>query len=294
MKHHRNSIRALIAILSFVVLATAAEAQDLKFKFTTIVVKGAKDTHLDGVNNSGEMVGWYVAKNGAAHGLLLVKGKATNIDDPNGSNTICYDINSNGAIVGSYLDSNSLYHAFLFQNGSFTEIVPPSSTQPQATGINDSGDIVGVYCDNSCSAGHQHGFRFNGSTYTRLDAPGAAYSWAWGINNNGLITVEGGNSKGIWSGYLYDGTKYTKLKVPGAVDTYPRQIDSAGDVVLTWDTSPSGKFHAALFSQGKYYKFDDQKGTSGTSTNGINDNSLIVGNTFTNGGNTVEGYKASY
>ena len=294
MKHHRKALRVLTAVLSLVILATAAQAPNLKFKFTTIVVKGAQDTHLWGVNNSGALVGWYVDKSGTRHGLLLVNGKATNIDEPNGTNTICYAINSSGAIVGSYLDSNSLYAAFLYQHGSFTSIGPPGGTQPQATGINDSGDIVGVYCDSSCSTGEEHGFLFNGSTYTKLDVPGAAYSWAFGINKSGLITLQAGNSKGIWWGAVYNGKTYRKLKVPGAADSYPHGIDSAGDVVLSWETSSSTNYHGALLSKGKYYKFDDPKGTSGTSPNGINDHRLIVGSIFTNSGNTVEGFKATY
>ena len=92
---------------------------------------------------------------------------------------------------------------------------------------------------------------------------------------------------------LHENKKYTTIKVPGAVSSYPHGIDLAGDVVFSW-TDSTGIFHGALRTGGKYYKFDDPKGTDGTYGDGINDHRLVVGVYHTNGGGTAEGFKATY
>ena len=179
------SVFALLVLLS--TNAWSQAGPQLTFNFQTIEVSGAQDTKIFGVNNAGAMVGLYIDSGGVQHGLLLVDGEVTNVDDPNGINSECFAINNSGAIVGSYQDSFGTYYGFLYQNGAFTYIGPPGGTEPQATGINDAGDIVGVYCVTSCTAHNQHGFLLQGSNYTQLDAPKADYTWAYGINNSGQI-----------------------------------------------------------------------------------------------------------
>jgi hypothetical protein len=63
--------------------------------------------------------------------------------------------------------------------------------------------------------------------------------------------------------------------------------------VYSW-TDPAGVFHGALRTGGKYYKFNDPKGTDGTYGDGINDNHLVVGVYHTSGGAVAEGFKATY
>src|SRR5262249_33938219 len=104
---------------------------------------------------------------------------------------------------------------------------------------------------------------------------------------------QGTDSSGNTEGAVYDGTMYTPINVPGAVSSYPHGIDLAGDVVFSW-TDSSGLFHGALLMSGKYYKFNDPKGTEGTYGDGINDNRVVVGVIHTNGGANAEGFKATY
>jgi probable HAF family extracellular repeat protein len=286
------SVFALLVLLS--TNAWSQAGPQLTFNFQTIEVSGAQDTKIFGVNNAGAMVGLYIDSGGVQHGLLLVDGEVTNIDDPNGINTECFAINNSGAIVGSYQDSFGTYYGFLYQNGAFTDIGPPGGTEPQATGINDAGDIVGVYCVTSCTAHNQHGFLLQGSNYTQLDAPKADYTWAYGINNSGQITLQAGNlySGDHWWGEIYTAGNYQELKVPGADTTAAHAIDSFGDVVLAWYNS-TGIYQGALFSNGHYYTLDDSNGPSGTYADGINDHQLIVGR-FNPTSSTYEGFQATF
>ena len=167
----RNSLLTMMTVTLMLSLAAIAQnAPKLTFKYKTIDIKSAEQTQIFGIANSGDMVGTYIDSAGTSHGLLLSKGKATNIDAPNAtSGTFCYNMNSKGAIVGYYIGSSGEPQGFLYQNKKFTN-VGPAGTSTYALGINDSGNITGFYLD---TAGLEHGFLLKGTKYTTLDAPGA-------------------------------------------------------------------------------------------------------------------------
>jgi probable HAF family extracellular repeat protein len=232
MKNCKPVLRVLAGALTFACIATAADAPKLRFKFTTINVKGSQSTSTFAINNDGVIVGIYNDSSGTLHGLKLVGGKATNIDDPKATQgTYCYGINSSGAIVGAY-GTSSGSQGFLYQGGKFTDIGPAGTTYSEAGGINDKGEIVGDYVD---SSGIEVGFLWNGKKsgkYKTLYRPGSVYTAAKGINNSGLITIQWGNMSGNSEAALYDGKKYIAINVPGAVSSVPLKIDTAGDVAM--------------------------------------------------------------
>jgi probable HAF family extracellular repeat protein len=61
-------------------------------------------TTPQGINDAGQIVGWYSDATGT-HGFLLSGGIYTTLNDPlalNGANTQAYGINDLGQIVGTY------------------------------------------------------------------------------------------------------------------------------------------------------------------------------------------------
>ena len=125
-----KSLLLAVFVLVFMIAATAAEAPTLTFKFKTVRVPGALLTTVGGINNTGAMVGQYLAKPGGnPHGFLVVDGKWTHIDHPKGSSTICKNINSSGAIVGNYQNSKTTTMGFVYQNGKFTDIPGPAGAK---------------------------------------------------------------------------------------------------------------------------------------------------------------------
>jgi hypothetical protein len=58
--------------------------------------------------------------------LLLANGNATNIDNPNGSDTICYGINSTGPIVG-WAAVGTLVAAFSLPSGKDSKNKEPEA-----------------------------------------------------------------------------------------------------------------------------------------------------------------------
>ena len=61
-----------------------------------------------GINNLGQIVGYYLDSNNFQHGYLYSNGTYLTLDDPLGSHgTVATGINDSGQIVGFYLDGSS-------------------------------------------------------------------------------------------------------------------------------------------------------------------------------------------
>ncbi len=122
--------------------------------FTAIDVPGAGYTYVTGINDLGQVVGWFVYAEGGRHAFLDTGGSFTIIDVPGASDTYAYGINDNGEIVGYYSRfGTSLDYGFLDTNGSLNTFNVPGALWTHANGINDSGQIVGEFAD-AQSIGH--------------------------------------------------------------------------------------------------------------------------------------------
>jgi probable HAF family extracellular repeat protein len=143
--------------------------------FTTIDPPSSTLTVTEGINNSGQIVGWYADVGDTTHGFLLSGGTYTRLDLPGSlGNSRAYGINGAGQIVGSYAGDG-----FLLSGGSYTTLhVPGSTLDTEATGINNRGQIVGNYY-------FGHGFLLSGGSYTTLDRPNAGSTHIGGINDAG-------------------------------------------------------------------------------------------------------------
>ena len=168
-------------------------------------------TSADGINKSGQIVGYYRDSFGSTHGFLYSGGTYTTLDDPLAaisqfgfSITVANGINDAGQIVGYYNDGKQRNHGFLYSGGTYTTLDDPLATNGStyAYGINATGQIVGYYYDGTTN----HGFLYSGGTYTTLDEPFAASdatagSFATGINNAGVIVGYYTDSAGVSHGF---------------------------------------------------------------------------------------------
>jgi probable HAF family extracellular repeat protein len=81
--------------------------------YTTITDPSAAvgETFATGINNSGQIVGYYYDSTGLAHGFIDTGGSFTTIDDSLGvEGTFLYGLNSNGQVVGYYIDGQGVTH----------------------------------------------------------------------------------------------------------------------------------------------------------------------------------------
>jgi len=118
----------------------------------SIKLKGITNTGVAGrgINDAGDIVGWYLNSSGVEHGFLLPHGgKAVTIDDPNGTTTL-EGINNKGEISGLYTDSSGNRHGFTYdiKKKKFTELTVSGSTYVEVWGLNDQG-LVAIDGENS-------------------------------------------------------------------------------------------------------------------------------------------------
>ena len=138
-------------------------------------------TFATGINNNGQIVGYYFDVTGTRFGYVDTSGTFTMIGDPLaavgtfGSGTVANGINDAGDVVGSYFDASGGQHGFVDTDGVYTTIDVPGAIATTAAGINGSGVIVGTwYGSNNLG----HGFEATpiapgGTIYniTKIDAP---------------------------------------------------------------------------------------------------------------------------
>lgn len=113
-----------------------------------IKVKGITNTGAAarGIDNAGDIVGWYLDSNGVLHGFYMPFGQnAVTVDDPNGANTIGLEgINNKGKAVGMFTDSSGNRHGFEYNiaKKTFKELTISGATAVEVWGINDKGVVA--------------------------------------------------------------------------------------------------------------------------------------------------------
>jgi probable HAF family extracellular repeat protein len=164
-------------------------------------------TFAYGINDNGEVVGYYYDSSGDAQGFLDIGGSYATLDYPPGTanQTFPEGINATGQIVGWYNDGTS-DHGFLYSGGSFFALNDPSATvNTFARGINATGQVVGYYQSGVTGGGLvDHGFLYSGGTYTTLDDPLGDYPVASTGGNAYGTAAMGINDSGEVVGYYYD------------------------------------------------------------------------------------------
>jgi probable HAF family extracellular repeat protein len=238
---------------------------------TTLDVPGSSATWANGINASGQIVGWFDDAAGE-HGFLLSGGNYTTLDVPGATATEAYGINASGQIVGAYRDATYNTHGFLLSGGIYITLDVSGAGWTQANGINDAGQIVGLYYSD---ASGEHGFLFSGGVYATLDVPGAFQTYPYGINDAGGIVGGYQDTDGLFHGFLLSGGNYFTLDVPGATSTQVYGINDAGQIVGIYMSNYSAD-HGFLWTGGNYITLD-VPGAISTDAYGINDAGQLVG-----------------
>ncbi len=108
-----------------------------------------------GINDAGNIVGWYFPNSSSESGFLDVGGVISSIVFPGATFTEAWGINDSGEIVGDYLDSASVQHGFVDVGGTFTSVDVPGASSTLIKDVNHQGQIVGFSID---SVNHIIGF----------------------------------------------------------------------------------------------------------------------------------------
>jgi uncharacterized membrane protein len=108
----------------------------------------ARYTYAAGINNAGEVVGWYTYDPaGDSNGFIYDGSTFTTVIDPssNPGLTNALGVNDAGQVVGYYFNDSG-GHGFFYDHGRYTTLDDPlADGGTYAFGINDAGAIVGYY-----------------------------------------------------------------------------------------------------------------------------------------------------
>lgn len=194
---------------------------------TAFLVPGSRDTLAFGINNLGQIVGYYDDGHGN-HAFVESQGRFATFDLPVAvGGTFALGINDAAQIVGYFPSSNGPT-GFVYDQGTYRTFGMSGARLTEAYGINNQGDVVGYYDDGSTA----HGFLYDrNGVFTTLDPPGSIGTTAYGINNLGVIVGSYTDSLKRGHGFLYDGGVFTTFDVPGNSGTVAYGINDLGEIV---------------------------------------------------------------
>jgi hypothetical protein len=227
--------------------------------FKTVDYPGATDTHLNGINNRGVVIGTYLIE------------------------------------VGSFDDAHSIQHAVTYSlSSSAWTVFPKIRGYPSASGdgINDSGIAVG-FAD-GLPFGHLAWiWHPDSQTYSYFKAPGGESSThPQGISANGKIVgqvateVQSGTRN---SGFLRDRDHYQEINVTGAVWTIPMGVNNNG-TVSGWILTSTNGYFGFVRSSGGVFTMVNYPGSTWTHVDGINDHGTICGYWYNPASGYVQGF----
>ena len=248
---------------------TVASFQPRAYTFTNIDFPGATGTSALGINDAGQIVGYYEASDGTSHGFLLSGGTFTTIDDPGLPGVLPIGINNSGTIVGSCVGTCSSNQGYTLKYGKFTTITYPGATKTLISGINNKDVIIGYYVNSSDEA---FNFLYHDSTFSSVP-PLPDGGFASFIND--IDQIDGSYNAG---GFL--------LKPSGSVTmfSYPPStvvggvfgMNNLGQIVGLYELVNSGPEYGFMWSQGTLTAITPPNSIS-TEPMAINNSGAIVG-----------------
>lgn len=119
--------------------------------FAPVTPPSATDVTAAGINDAGDIVGYYASRSTNV-GFLEKNGSFTTIAYPGAVSTMALGVNARDAIVGTYVDSYGKTHGFLLRSPlnrpAYLSIDDPQGVGTTTlNGINDRLNMVGCYVD---------------------------------------------------------------------------------------------------------------------------------------------------
>jgi probable HAF family extracellular repeat protein len=239
---------------------------DIDGVFSVIDVPGSLpgSTVATGINNLGQIVGWFSNSSGTSLGFLDTNGVFTIFSSPPGYPTGVGAAGPGPPVAGindaGQIAANAGATGFVYANEAVTALYPGYVL----TGINNSGEMTA--------------YIFPGYTGVLLSPNGSSTPLGFyptGLNNVGEI-VGVGSIGGVSGWLLDDNGVFTPVVVPGSEETYAYAINDLGQIVGYYFDSGGVSSYGFLDTNGVYQTIA-VPGAASTVAYGINDAGDIVG-----------------
>jgi probable HAF family extracellular repeat protein len=254
------------------------------YTFTTIEVPNARRATASGINDNGDIVGYFEDTTNITRGFLLRHDTFTTINFPGAAFTEARGIGAGGEIVGSYRmpgESPLNFHGFLLTpEGRFQRIDYPQHINTIAQRILSDGTVLGCRHDNDFR-GSMFGVVISNRGNSETDAFASMHNGATPDLRRiaGLYNYISGESV---DGYVIDDGVFKPLVVPGSTLTAAWDVNPGGEVVGFY--RDAGGFHGFALIAGGYVPID-VPGATATRAFGTNSAGAVVGS-FAAGGVT--------
>ncbi|MGB9368450.1 MAG: FG-GAP-like repeat-containing protein [Xanthobacteraceae bacterium] len=272
--------------------------------FVTLDDPIANQTRAFGINDAGQIAGFYVQALSGQHGFLYSGGSFTTLDDPNHTSEAAQGINDSTVVVGSASPPTSglsidLRDGFIYNNGTFQ--FPGQHSREFFEDINNNGAIAGYFTNIPMTMTHAPpvvgtAFVFQNGSYQTFGPQGDTQ--AYGINDAGQVvgkfnTVNTSDIAPVFGpqhGFLYDGGIFSTFDAPNASATLARDINNNGDIVGYFQSQSDGGTHGFAYdpAAGQWTTID-VPGAVATFVYGLNDLDQIVGS-YTDSSGKIHGF----
>ena len=251
--------------LSLTLLLTSLPlvGQGNRWHSVTINVPDATETWVRGVNNHGEIVGFYKPRNStclqvltnpqvptcSVRGFKIVNGVLTKLNVPGATSTAIMAVNDYGDLVGFYLKPRvgcpfGIYHGFIWYHQNIVKTIDfPNTTGfcgsdaawTVPMGINKAGTVSGTVWS-PVDGQPSGGFVWKRGTFHVMNVGwrGGCYSCngVYGMSNSGILvgtswyTLE---SIPLWTGFLKRGADEDFFQM-SQDDTFTTAVNNATDI----------------------------------------------------------------
>ena len=170
--------------LAIILAITLIPAEATTYDYVTFTGPNGIDIYPQAMNNSGQIVGYYLDSAGTSHGFLRSAGGTfTTIDVPGAVTTTIASISNTGWIAGSYVPSCcNVYRGFrLSPDGmTFVSMAVIDGVNTMALGVNSNGEVMG-------KAGTSGFVTTDGVTFATFVAPNGEDTYPMGMNDRGDV-----------------------------------------------------------------------------------------------------------
>jgi len=242
-------------LLLAIVLALPSTVLAQTFTYAPINVPGAVQTEARGINNNGEIVGFYRTTTCSGDydikvpacptkGFKYVNGSYIKLMVPNSVSTAIMGVNDLGDLVGFYKKSDGTKHGFIWYHTNVVKTIdypnPPSGEVTVPFGINKAGTVVGGLWVINPSFGTfaGGGWVWVNGTFSNMNPfdKNSAAPCCWSVNgiaNSGFITgqVFQADFNQAWFKAGTDEDFYMQFSGLNGGDTFGTGVNSGTDVV---------------------------------------------------------------